>query len=315
MNHASNRYTETKSRLGFDTSKLRSSYAIRKSDVTDESKTENIKSYLLKVQDKEINASTTLKDAVKQQKRENEKLKLKFDIEFQENKDLRNLSILLNEYYHKTLAIMDFKNKNEISKEDIDILIQNYNEYIISQIKENVKDASLVEQVHVLIDLNKKVSDMRKTVVEKKIELERPLDQQEIYQMKEQIKLKHLFLTKKYDELDEFLKQEIIFQKENDQQSIEKMDQDLLLLAEELDSAKKKLISSRSAGIQSRMNELMVQLNIILDRKNELNSEIESLVAEKSKSEFQLQESKSKLEELQQRLSVLQNIKKSMIFM
>lgn len=313
MDLSSTKFSGRKDRIGFSVERLGVAQSSRRNIIDEESKTENLTAFLSKVSDKDQKASVPLKDTVKQQKRQNEKLQLRLNIEAQENKDLRNLSVMLNEYYHKTLATMEFKNENEISKQDITNLISNYNDYLISIIKNRVKDPSLLEQTYVLIDLNKKVSDLRNVVIEKQAELDKPIDELTIQKVSDQIKNKYRYLKKKYDDLDEFLRLEISLQKEEDKKSIAELERNIALLANELNDSKKKLVNVRSFGMRSKMTELMNQMDIILARKSDIDQEIEKLNLELVSSKQKHEQKVSKLDEMKQRLIVLQNMKKSMI--
>ena len=186
-------------------------------DLFAESKTQSFGEILKQQNQKtDLKYLRDLQENVSKISKENDALMKKKIDEENKSKSIRELSILLNDYYHKNISVLEFKNENEITQDITDNMVKNYNDFIKTQIFKRFQTNELNKRIHSIEEISNRLCQLQIKINEKKACIESPPSEETAQFIAEQIKRKHRYLKKQYDELDEFLRIEVDAKKKKD---------------------------------------------------------------------------------------------------
>ena len=254
-----------------------------------------------------------LQENVSKISQENEALMRKKNEEENKSKSIRELSILLNDYYHKNISVLEFKNENEITPEITDNMVKNYNNFIKTQISQLPQTNIISERIHSIEETSNRLCDILLKIDEKKKCIESPQSEETAQFISEQIKRKHRYLKKQYDELDEFLRIEVEAKKKKDWKTIGELESAQRALNTELNITKQKLLEQRINVVSGNFDNLLNQLSILESKRKEKEDLVVDLTAQNASLQKQIEIAKNRIEMLTLKRDSFTKLKQSLV--
>lgn len=267
-------------------------------DLFSESKTQNYGDVLKRMPKNDSKQLRDLQDSITQLTRENEILENSRDLKENRSKTIRELSVLLNDFYHKNISVVEFMKEGEITNEQADNIITQYNEFIDNQIASKLTSNILLEKAHSLEEYSRRITEMLIKIEEKKNAAASIPTEESTQFIIEQIKRRHRFLKKQYDELDEFLRAEVDAKKQQAKNTIYDLETALSSFNSEMENLKLQLIRQRSCLVNDKLSELQPNVDMLETSLKEKEDKIRELSLENANTQGKIVQARNRIKQL-----------------
>ncbi|OHS93446.1 hypothetical protein TRFO_40284 [Tritrichomonas foetus] len=201
-------------------------------------------------------------------------------------------------------------NEFSINADTVKEMLQKHNHILKQQIEFLQSIPNCEENSKATAKLNQRIATLQKEIKEEKDNISEPVNQgsrEETSTLKKKVK----YLKREHDELEEFIKKEIEFEREEDDKTIKELNETITNLTNEIQQTKERLNKSKSSQFASEYAEVTRRVKLAKQKIAQSNHDIISLRAENEKLAASIEIEKESTHRLEKERDTLQKLIRS----